>query len=102
MITAAPTRPHPVPAPTDWRQAWRDAVRDPRELLDMLGLGHLAAGLSDDAAAQFPLRVPRGFIARMRHGDPQDPLLRQGFLRRRCDRRDRHGDDGTRQHGDIT
>lgn len=77
MITAAPTRPHPVPAPTGWRQAWRDAVRDPRELLDMLGLGHLAASLSDAAAAQFPLRVPRGFVARMRKGDPQDPLLRQ-------------------------
>ena len=77
MIPAAPTRPHPVPAPTDWRQAWREAVRDPRELLGILGLDHLAATLSDDAAAQFPLRVPRGFVARMRHGDPGDPLLRQ-------------------------
>jgi L-lysine 2,3-aminomutase len=77
MIPAAPIRPHPVPAPTDWRQAWRDAVRDPRELLGMLGLDHLAATLSDAAAAQFPLRVPRGFVARMRHGDPGDPLLRQ-------------------------
>ena len=77
MIPAAPLRPHPVPAPTDWRQAWREAVRDPRELLGMLGLGHLAATLSDAAAAQFPLRVPRGFVARMRHGDPGDPLLRQ-------------------------
>ena len=77
MITAAPTRPHPVPAPTDWRQAWRDAVRDPRELLGMVGLAHLGASLSDAAAAQFPLRVPRGFVARMRHGDPDDPLLRQ-------------------------
>jgi EF-P beta-lysylation protein EpmB len=25
----------------------------------------------------FPLRVPRGFVARMRPGDPHDPLLRQ-------------------------
>ena len=77
MIPAAPTRPHPVPAPTDWRQAWRVAVRDPRELLGVLGLESLAATLSDAAAAQFPLRVPRGFVARMRHGDPADPLLRQ-------------------------
>ena len=33
--------------------------------------------MSDAAAAQFPLRVPQGFVARMRHGDPHDPLLRQ-------------------------
>ena len=64
------------PAP-NWRQAWREAVRDPRELLAMLSLDGLASGISDEAAAQFPLRVPRSFVARMRHGDPQDPLLRQ-------------------------
>src|SRR5690606_17341879 len=29
------------------------------------------------AAQDFPLRVPRGFVARMRPGDPADPLLRQ-------------------------
>ncbi len=52
-------------------------MRDPRELLSLLGLEALAAAISDAAAAQFPLRVPRGFIARMRHGDPHDPLLRQ-------------------------
>src|SRR3546814_503456 len=34
-------------------------------------------GVSEAAAAQFPLRVPRGCVARMRHGDPHDPLLRQ-------------------------
>jgi EF-P beta-lysylation protein EpmB len=66
----------PAVAP-HWRQAWRETVRDPRELLAMLGLDALAGGISDAAAAQFPLRVPRGFVARMRHGDPQDPLLRQ-------------------------
>ncbi|HET7656347.1 MAG TPA: EF-P beta-lysylation protein EpmB [Luteimonas sp.] len=61
----------------DWKRLWREAVRDPRELLGLLGLDHLAEGLSAEAAAQFPLRVPRGFVARMRHGDPADPLLRQ-------------------------
>ncbi len=65
------------PAPSRWQALWRDAVRDPRELLAMLDLGALAGTLSDDAAAQFPLRVPRGFVARMRRGDPRDPLLRQ-------------------------
>ena len=62
---------------SDWRRLWRDCVSDPRELLEILGLQSLAGCLSDAAAAQFPLRVPRGFLARMRHGDASDPLLRQ-------------------------
>lgn len=84
MIPAAPLALHPAPpaAPARWQALWRDAVRDPRELLALLGLdeaGLVAGGqpLSDAAAAQFPLRVPRGFVARMRRGDPHDPLLRQ-------------------------
>jgi EF-P beta-lysylation protein EpmB len=63
--------------PVRWQQLWREAVRDPRELLSMLGLEALYSRISDDAAAQFPLRVPRGFVARMRPGDAHDPLLRQ-------------------------
>ena len=83
MIPAAPHhwqpatgQAHAIPTPS-WQQLWRDAVRDPRVLLAQLGLDEAAMGLSDAAAAQFPLRVPQGFIARMRHGDPFDPLLRQ-------------------------
>lgn len=76
MIPAALSPPHAAP-PADWRQLWRDAVRDPRELLAAVGLEHVAIGMSERAAAQFPLRVPRGFVARMRPGDPADPLLRQ-------------------------
>ncbi len=78
MITAAPDprQPAPLAAPR-WQQAWRDAVRDPRELLALLGLDALMERVSDEAATQFPLRVPRGFVARMRYGDPHDPLLRQ-------------------------
>ncbi|MCR6684889.1 EF-P beta-lysylation protein EpmB [Pseudoxanthomonas sp.] len=69
--------PAALPAPARWQRLWREAVRDPRELLALLGLDAAAAGLSEAAAAQFPLRVPRGFVARMRHGDLHDPLLRQ-------------------------
>jgi EF-P beta-lysylation protein EpmB len=50
-------------------------VRDPLELLGLLGLESLSGSLS--AGGGFPLRVPRGFVARMRHGDANDPLLRQ-------------------------
>ncbi len=83
MIPAASPALQPVPGGTgardvpDWKRLWREAVRDPRELLTLLGLEGRVPGLSDAAAAQFPLRVPRGFVARMRHGDPHDPLLRQ-------------------------
>jgi EF-P beta-lysylation protein EpmB len=69
--------PGPEPCARDWRWQWRDAIRDPRELLSGLGLEELATRLSGPGAAQFPLRVPRAFAARMRRGDPADPLLRQ-------------------------
>lgn len=73
MITA-----NPLPAqPKRWQTLWREAIRDPRELLRLLDLDDLADAISDSAAAQFPLRVPRGFAARMRRGDRHDPLLRQ-------------------------
>ena len=87
MIPAAPLplQPDtaPAPAPTAltpaprWQRLWRESVRDPRELLGLLGLDAAAAGISGAAAMQFPLRVPRGFVARMRPGDLHDPLLRQ-------------------------
>lgn len=72
----APAQPAPL-TPRNWQQLWREAVRDPRELLALLGLEGRVPDISAEAAAQFPLRVPRGFVARMRHGDPHDPLLRQ-------------------------
>lgn len=79
MITAKPlsSQQNAANGPVRWQSLWRDAIRDPRELLDLLGLPQLSARVSDAAAAQFPLRVPRGFAARMRPGDPADPLLRQ-------------------------
>ncbi len=78
MIPAASPSPYPAPSVgSDWKRLWRDAVRDPSELLQLLGLENRVPALSETAAAQFPLRVPRGFIARMRPGDPHDPLLRQ-------------------------
>ena len=78
MIPAAPAAWQPFALPTPrWQQLWRDAVRDPRALLVQLGLDQAAVRMSDAAAAQFPLRVPQGFVSRMRHGDRLDPLLRQ-------------------------
>jgi EF-P beta-lysylation protein EpmB len=53
------------------------AITQPAELLALLGLGEEWLAPAQAAARLFPLRVPRGFIARMRRGDPSDPLLRQ-------------------------
>jgi EF-P beta-lysylation protein EpmB len=60
-----------------WSRLLAEAVRDPAELLRLLELpAELLAG-AVAASAQFPLLVPRGFVALMRRGDPHDPLLRQ-------------------------
>ncbi|HEY2396694.1 MAG TPA: EF-P beta-lysylation protein EpmB [Rudaea sp.] len=84
MITASARRAQYIdrenpaaPRPLRWQQLWREAVTDPRELLSLLGLLDLEGTLSPQFDTGFPLRVPRGFIARMRHGDPVDPLLLQ-------------------------
>src|SRR4029077_45704 len=82
---AIPAGPDPImipakrlPAqPARWQELWRDAISDPRELLDLLGLSHRASELLPDGDAGFAMRVPRGFVARMRRGDASDPLLLQ-------------------------
>ncbi|HET9835329.1 MAG TPA: EF-P beta-lysylation protein EpmB [Rhodanobacteraceae bacterium] len=76
MIPATHLSAQPGAALADWRQSLREAITDPRELLDALGLGALADRLPERDAG-FALRVPRGFVARMQRGDPDDPLLLQ-------------------------
>jgi EF-P beta-lysylation protein EpmB len=63
--------------PRGWQAEWRAAITDPAELLAMLGLEDLAARVIRPGRCEFPMRVPRAYAARMRHGDPRDPLLRQ-------------------------
>ena len=60
-----------------WQAALARAITDPAELLATVGLGDEWLPAARAAARLFPLRVPRGFVARMRPGDPHDPLLRQ-------------------------
>src|SRR5216683_2818894 len=60
-----------------WQRELARAVTDPEELLAILGLDVALLEGARVAGRQFPLRVPRGFIARMRRGDTHDPLLRQ-------------------------
>ena len=66
-----------VPRYATWQAAMRDAVRDADELCRLLDLPAEAARAASWRRGQFPLFVPRGYVARMRPGDPNDPLLRQ-------------------------
>ena len=83
MVTNSPVSRHrPEPGALSWQQQQAAAVTDVAILLQRLGLqaeqldaGGLAA--LQAATAGFALRVPDSFIARMRPGDPADPLLRQ-------------------------
>jgi EF-P beta-lysylation protein EpmB len=74
----------------DWQQQLARAIRDPAELLAALGLEAGDLGTARAAAADFPLRVPRPYVARMRPGDPEDPLLAQ-VLPRGAEREPRAG-----------
>ncbi|MFA5940258.1 MAG: EF-P beta-lysylation protein EpmB [Sinimarinibacterium sp.] len=60
-----------------WQHALRDAFTRPADLLQFLALDPSLPALAHDRVRDFPLRVPRGFAARMRKSDPRDPLFLQ-------------------------
>jgi EF-P beta-lysylation protein EpmB len=53
------------------------AITSPLELVTELGLDPGLVSAAIAAGGTFRLRVPRSYVARIRHGDPNDPLLRQ-------------------------
>lgn len=61
----------------DWQTILADAVTDPAELSRLLNLPPRLATSAGRATEEFPLLVPRTYLARIRPGDPQDPLLLQ-------------------------
>ena len=78
--TPLPRQPNAEAAPIttpSWQADFAAAITDPAELAAMLGLPDSWVAPAREAARSFPLRVPRSFVARMGHGDPTDPLLRQ-------------------------
>lgn len=83
MVAPKPTASQPsgIPDPArhtpSWKREQANAVRDPAELLRLLGLDTALLPAALDASRAFPLRVPHSFIARMERGNPSDPLLRQ-------------------------
>jgi len=60
-----------------WQQLWRESITNVDELLSVLGLTAYKTDLVPVKLEGFPLRVPRGFVARMGYGNPNDPLLLQ-------------------------
>jgi L-lysine 2,3-aminomutase len=60
-----------------WQQDLKRAITDPGELLTTLGLDAALGAPARAASSAFGLRVTRSYLARMRRGDANDPLLRQ-------------------------
>jgi L-lysine 2,3-aminomutase len=60
-----------------WQKSLANIIRDPQELFEILELDpdHLPAAIK--ASQDFALKVPRSFVARMKKGDWNDPLLQQ-------------------------
>lgn len=61
----------------DWQREYAEAITDPNELLQLLGLAGQTDALGGGSRLDFGLRVPRGFVQRMVPGNPDDPLLLQ-------------------------
>lgn len=61
----------------DWQPRADALVTDSAELFRLLGLDQAALHAALAASRDFPLKVPRSYVRRMRVGDPQDPLLLQ-------------------------
>lgn len=59
-----------------WQTELADAVTRLEELLALLEIAPEQLPYPP-AESRFPLRVPRGFVARMERGNPRDPLLLQ-------------------------
>ena len=69
----------PIPNATRplWQTLLADAITRPADLLAALGIDPAQPALAAEALRAFPIRVPRGFAARMARGDVDDPLFRQ-------------------------
>ncbi|MDI5921613.1 EF-P beta-lysylation protein EpmB [Halomonas sp. LR5S13] len=67
----------PLPLQARWQTQLARAIRDPHELCRRLGLDEAFWPGAERGHALFEVRVPEAYLARIRPGDPSDPLLRQ-------------------------
>lgn len=63
--------------PEAWQRELKRSFTRVEDLLTHLELDPHRLALAADTSRDFPLLVPRGFVARMEKGNPQDPLLLQ-------------------------
>jgi L-lysine 2,3-aminomutase len=81
-----PDTPRQTPA---WQKSLLDGYAQPQALLQALGIAPEDAPLAAQGLRDFPLRVPRSYVARMRRGDPRDPLFLQVWPQAAEDQADR-------------
>ncbi|WP_017443693.1 EF-P beta-lysylation protein EpmB [Gayadomonas joobiniege] len=62
---------------TNWQKELASAIKDPQHLVKLLNLDESHWQTSFSARKLFAMQVPRPFVARMKAGDPNDPLLLQ-------------------------
>jgi EF-P beta-lysylation protein EpmB len=60
-----------------WQRLLAQGIRNPEQLFEALAIPVGQRPPLSLNSTVFPLRVPLGYVARMRQGDPDDPLLRQ-------------------------
>ena len=63
--------------PNRWQDSLKQAITDPKALLERLSLPQELLEQAQAASQLFPLRVPLEFLNRMEPGNPNDPLLKQ-------------------------
>ena len=61
----------------EWQSLLQSAIRDSDTLLKVLGLTSAKDQIRPLANPDFPILAPLPFVARMKQGDPNDPLLLQ-------------------------
>lgn len=68
---------HQATTSPTWQQLLKDQIRSPEALWEYLNLPEALLPAAKLAAAKFPVRVPKGFAAKINPSNQNDPILRQ-------------------------
>ena len=67
----------PINLHSDWKAELSHCITSIDELLSQLGLKIDNLNTAEQAAKDFPIKVPQPFVQLMEYGNPDDPLLKQ-------------------------